>query len=348
MVINDNSKIDNIDNYIKIIEIESELGVSCNLDNKIKNNCSNDNYYVVPIKDKLLSDIGVVYLGFTCYLNAILQILYHLDLFKEAILRLDVNDEDNNVLNELIILFDGLITKKSLYYNPISFINNFDNVIINVNEQKDAHEFLLILLNKLDLRLKNTNNANLIKYFFGSTITQTIYFKYNCKHKQKTTLYYKTLELDIGHYNCLIDSLNAFFQDELLEKDNMVECDKCKTKFASIKNFKIFNLPRNLIITLKRFEFNRDLNIKLKLNKYFEFPNILYLNRYMIPSIVNDNKFNDNYKYILKSIVIHKGNTENGHYWSIIRDAKSEKWIKFDDTNIKEISVLHVKKILLV
>ena len=141
----------------------------------------------------MLSDIGLVNLGFTCYLNAILQILYHINLFKEAILRLDVNDEDNNVLNELIILFDILNTKKSLYYNTISFKNNFDNAIINVNEQKDAHEFLLSLLDKSDLRLKNTNNSNLIKFFFESTITQTIYFKYNCMHKQKTTLYYKTI-----------------------------------------------------------------------------------------------------------------------------------------------------------
>ena len=168
MVINDNNTIDNIDNYIKIIEIESELGLSCNFENKIENKFLNDNYYDNPVKDNLLTDIGLANLGFTCYLNAILQILYHIDLFKEAILRIDAKDEDNNVLNELIILFDGLNTKKSLHYNPISFITNFDNEVINVNEQKDAHEFLLSLLDKLELRLKNTNNANLIKYFFES------------------------------------------------------------------------------------------------------------------------------------------------------------------------------------
>ena len=48
-----------------------------------------------------------------------------------------------------------------------------------------------------------------------------------------------------------------------------------------------------------------------------------------------DNNLNDNYKYILKSIVIHKGDTENGHYWSIIRDINSDRWIKFDYTTAK-------------
>ena len=114
-------------------------------------------------------------------------------------------------------------------------------------------------------------------------------------------------------------------------------------KYPCIKNFKFLNLPRILIVTLKRFEFNKDLNKKLKINKYFEFPNILFLNSYANSKDAKDNNLIDNYKYILKGIIIHKGDTENGQYWSIIRDIKSNKWIKFDDTNVNEINFLDVK-----
>ena len=95
---------------------------------------------------------------------------------------------------------------------------------------------ILSLLDKIDSRLENTNNANLIKYFFESTITQTIYFKYNSRHALKVNLYYKTLEIDIGNYNSLLDSLNAFFQDEILNNDNIVECYKFIKKYPCIKN----------------------------------------------------------------------------------------------------------------
>ena len=76
----------------------------------------------------------MVNLGLTCYLNSILQVLYHINLFQESILLLDVNDEEGDVLNELIILSDGLNVKKDSYYNPISFINNFVECVINFNE----------------------------------------------------------------------------------------------------------------------------------------------------------------------------------------------------------------------
>ena len=129
-----------------------------------------------------------------------------------------------------------------------------------------------------------------------------------------------------------------FFQDEILDNGNIVECGKCIKKYPCIKNFKFLNLPRILIVTLKRFEFNKDLNKKLKINKYFEFPNILFLNSYANSKDEKDNNIIDNYKYILKGIVIHKGDTENGHYWCIIRHINSDKWIKFDDTKVNEIN----------
>ena len=65
---------------------------------------------------------------------------------------------------------------------------------------------ILSLLDKIDSRLENTNNANLIKYFFES------------------------------NYNSLLDSLNAFFQDEILNNDNIVECYKFIKKYPCIKN----------------------------------------------------------------------------------------------------------------
>ena len=48
-------------------------------------------------------------------------------------------------------------------------------------------------------------------------------------------------------------------------------CDICKIKMPVIKLLKIQYLPKILVITLNRFEFNKDLNINVKINKYFSF-----------------------------------------------------------------------------
>ena len=186
LTINDYDTTNNIENYIKLIELESDFGLL----NKHENNNANksvkdNNNFDNSKKNSITKDIGLLNLGFTCYLNAILQVLYHINLFKDSILRLDVNDEGNNVLNELIILFDDLNVKKDFYYNPISFINNFGDEVINVNEQKDAHEFLLSLIDKIESKLEKTDNANLIKYFFESSITQTIFLNITvCTNKK--------------------------------------------------------------------------------------------------------------------------------------------------------------------
>ena len=96
--------------------------------NKVNINACNNN--IIKNEDersKYNIDIGIINLGFTCYLNSIIQILFHFNEFRESILLCEVDDTENNVLNELVIFFDGLKNKTQKYYNPISFINNFDD-----------------------------------------------------------------------------------------------------------------------------------------------------------------------------------------------------------------------------
>ena len=44
-----------------------------------------------------------------------------------------------------------------------------------------------------------------------------------------------TSEVDTDNYNCLSDQLNAFFQDEILDNGNIVECDKCIKNILVLK-----------------------------------------------------------------------------------------------------------------
>jgi hypothetical protein len=70
--------------------------------------------------------------------------------------------------------------------------------------------------------------------------------------------------------------------------------------------------------------------IKVKINDFYEFPYELDMTKY----IMQNNKDHNNSIYTLKSIVVHMGTCENGHYYSFIKN-ENEKWYEFNDTQIR-------------
>ena len=189
MIISENQNISDIENYINFCENENinsvtnadidKYNINVNVDNyKIK---KKDSYSIINTEYKY-NNIGFINLGATCYINSLLQILYHIEEFRESILYCDVVDEEQNVLNEISIIYFSLKSYKDKYYNPISFIKNYENEIIDINHQQDVHEFMLNLIDKLENRLKNTKNENLMKYFFQLTLNEKRIFKYDSNH----------------------------------------------------------------------------------------------------------------------------------------------------------------------
>ena len=83
-----------------------------------------------------------------------------------------------------------------------------------------------------------------------------------------------------------------------------------------------------LIFVLKRFEFNYETMKRVKINDYYEFPLELDMTKY-ISEKKNDVNLN---KYKLKSVVVHMGHSEGGHYYAFIKN-KNDNWYEYNDTN---------------
>ena len=72
---------------------------------------------------------------------------------------------------------------------------------------------------------------------------------------------------------------------------------------------------------------------KFKIHDYYEFPIELDMNKYTSDFIDNkDDKQNN--KYTLKSVVVHMGSSEGGHYYAFIKDNKTKTWYQFNDTSV--------------
>lgn len=72
-------------------------------------------------------------------------------------------------------------------------------------------------------------------------------------------------------------SFESLVKTEILDGGNKYHCEKCNRKVKAEKIQVIKQLPPYLILCLKRFEFDYDIDAKIKINDYCEFPQLLNL-----------------------------------------------------------------------
>ena len=328
-------KIDeNINNYLSILNSTHKLNLwSGNTKTSWKFNH----------KDKIKTNkfVGLKNLGNTCYMNSLFQILYNIELFRDSILKCNCKDPQNNSLYELKKLFFSLHYLDVQYYSPDTFPKNFEGNPLKINEQMDIDEFFATLMDKLESRLKE----NIIKYIFQGKQNDNLNFGESCPHKRTNVYNFYSIQLQIKDKKDIYESLDSIIQGETMEGDNAIFCDKCNKKFSALKNQDFNTLPRILIFVLKRFEFDYNKLTRYKINDYFEFPLELDMNKYT-SDYINKKNTNMNNKYSLKGVVIHSGNCEMGHYYSIIKnlDDKNEDWYIYNDSIVTKFDINNLKK----
>ena len=124
-------------------------------------------------------------------------------------------------------------------------------------------------------------------------------------------------------YQSIQDCFDLFFEKEALE--DPLSCRKCGGPQNFFKNYEINKLPHVLILALKRFKYNENMNFKLK---------------QLITYPIDDFKLKDK-TYNLFGVVYHYGGINSGHYVCAVRN-KENKWILCDDNVLKEIDVKKV------
>ena len=272
-------------------------------------------------------------------------------MFRETIMKIE-NPFKDNVLYELQLLFSALKIYEFPYYSPESFVisNN-----LNFHEQMDADEFYGNLIDKIENDIKriysnkalnqsegknpesiqkgdkndNYKYKDILNYFFGIKVLDELLFV-DCGHKRYNEFCYNNIQLEIKEFNNIYESLKNYFRTEVMDGDNKINCEQCNIKRTCHKHLLLKSLPNNLVISLKRFEFDYDIMSKYKLNKYFEFPHELDMKDYLI-----ENHIEENTVYELTGITIHFGYSDFGHYYDLIK-GPDNKWYKFNDINVTE------------
>lgn len=319
---------------------------------------------------------GLRNLGNTCYMNSILQCLcntphlaeyFHKNRYEEDINRCNLLGYKGEVVDEFGCIMKALWNGQYKCISP----RDFKVTIGKINDQfagysqQDSQELLLFLmdglhedLNKADnrKRYKEENNDHLsdlqasdsawmkhkllnesiIVALFQGQFKSTVQCL-TCHKKSRTfeAFMYLSLPLPSSNKCSLQDCLKSFSKEEKLTDNNRFYCSNCKTRRDSLKKIEIWKLPPVLLVHLKRFSYEG--RWKQKLQTYVDFPlECLDLSQYVIGP-KSYKKFN------LYGVSNHYGGLDGGHYTAYCKNGLKQRWYKFDDHEVSEISLSSVK-----
>lgn len=316
--------------------------------------------------------VGLQNLGATCYVNSIVQQFYMNKGFRQGILQAPSGAEDpsnhDTLLYQLQVLFSNLQESKKRAYNAQGFCYSYkdwDGNPMNVAVQMDVDEFFSILFDRLENSVKGTPQEELFKKQYGLKLVQQIKSK-DCEHISEREDSSFSIQCEVKNKKTLEESLQLYVQGEILDGDNKYKCSTCDNHVDAIKRACIKELPRNLILHLKRFDYDMDTMRRIKINDRFEFPSRLDMEPYTIDYLTRKEQAQDGavsspttaqmpeqdksaaFQYNLVGVLVHTGTADSGHYYSYIKDRTSSssgspddntRWYHFNDSRVDEFDV---------
>ncbi|ODV89808.1 hypothetical protein CANCADRAFT_17713, partial [Tortispora caseinolytica NRRL Y-17796] len=129
----------------------------------------------------------------------------------------------------------------------------------------------------------------------------------------------------------LEDCLALFSNEEILGKDDLWYCPRCKEHRQASKKFDLWKLPDIFTIHLKRFSASRMFNDKI--GDFVECPlDDLDMNKWLSSETQEGAN-----TYELFAVDNHYGGLGGGHYTSNVKNFIDNKWYCFDDSSVTEI-----------
>jgi len=272
--------------------------------------------------------VGLKNQGATCYMNSLLQVLYFTNLLRKAVYKMPTESDDSQksvglalqrVFQELQFLDKPVGTKK--------LTKSFGWETLDSFMQHDAQEFLRVLLEKLENKMKKTCVEGTISRLFEGKMMSYIKCK-NVDYKSTRTESFYDVQLNIKGKKNIVESFADYIQTETLDGENKYDAGTHGFQDAE-KGILFESFPPVLHLHLMRFQYDPITDSSVKFNDRCEFPELLDLTKYIQGS--DQAQSSDDYKYKLHAVLVHSGDNHGGHYVVFINPAGDGRWCKFDD-----------------
>uniref|UniRef100_A0A8D8Y3K7 Ubiquitin carboxyl-terminal hydrolase 7 n=2 Tax=Cacopsylla melanoneura TaxID=428564 RepID=A0A8D8Y3K7_9HEMI len=275
--------------------------------------------------------VGLKNQGATCYMNSLLQTLYFTNQLRKAVYKMPTESDDSNksvalalqrVFHELQFSDKPVGTKK--------LTKSFGWETLDSFMQHDVQEFLRVLLDKLEIKMKGTCVEGTVpKLFEGKMISFIKCKKVNYTSSRAETFY--DIQLNVKGKKDILESFKDYIEPEVLEGDNKYDAGEHGLQDAE-KGVTFENLPPVLHLHLMRFQYDPVTDCSVKFNDRFEFYERIELDDFL------KEKGPTPATYILHAVLVHSGDNHGGHYVVYINPKGDNKWCKFDDDVVSKCS----------
>lgn len=264
--------------------------------------------------------VGIVNQGATCYMNSVLQCLFHIPAFRRLVYKIPFNSIP--VLYYIQKLFVQLqVSDEPACARDLTRGFGWDEN--DAFMQHDIHEFLRKFIDTIESGLKKTE--------FSSTISNLFRGRYSNQIKAINIEYFNEKIEDFYDLSVVVNGCKNLFEslDKFTAPQKLDGADQYRIEGHGLQDVylgtEFKELPTVLFIHLSRFEFNTEFCEMTKVNDYFEFPKELDLRKYLDGDNV----------YELYGVLVHLGDVESGHFFCYLRtEIDSDDWYMFDDENV--------------
>uniref|UniRef100_A0A8C5C7J9 ubiquitinyl hydrolase 1 n=1 Tax=Gadus morhua TaxID=8049 RepID=A0A8C5C7J9_GADMO len=237
--------------------------------------------------------VGIRNVGNTCWFSAVIQSLFHLPEFRRLVLNYCISERvlekcksNRNLafMQELRCLFALMVGSTCKFVDPSASVELLRDAFRSSEAQQDVSEFTHKLLDWLEdaFQLSATGKSEedkkknpMVQLFYGNFVTER-------KHEGKIL---SNIE-QFGQYPLQVNGFNNL--DECLEGamvEREIESLHPDQTITSNRERWFSKLPPVLTFELSRFEFNAQLGRPEKIHKKLEFPQVMYMDRYLHKNI---------------------------------------------------------------
>ncbi|XP_057622315.1 ubiquitin carboxyl-terminal hydrolase 28 isoform X7 [Chionomys nivalis] len=241
--------------------------------------------------------VGLKNVGNTCWFSAVIQSLFQLPEFRRLVLSYSLpqnvlencrsHTEKRNIMfmQELQYLFALLLGSNRKFVNPSAALDLLKGAFRSSEEQQqDVSEFTHKLLDWLEDAFQLAVNVNsnprnkpenpMVQLFYGTFLTEGVREgKPFCNNET-----FGQYPLQVNGYR----NLDECLEGAMVEGDIALLPSDHSVKYGQERWFT--KLPPVLTFELSRFEFNQSLGQPEKIHNKLEFPQIIYMDRYMYKS----------------------------------------------------------------
>ncbi|KAI9308034.1 hypothetical protein BJ944DRAFT_237359 [Cunninghamella echinulata] len=274
--------------------------------------------------------VGIKNQGATCYMNSLLQSLYCINQFRKAVYQIPTQREDptKNVALALQRLFYNLeYASDSVGTTELTKSFGWDSA--DSFMQHDVQEFSRVLLDNLELKMKNTPSDGAIKQLFVGKMKS--YIKcIDVDYESSRVEDFYDIQLNVMGCKNIKESFEFYIQEEIMDGENKYMAEGHGLQNAR-KGVVFESFPPVLHLQLKRFEYNVHDDTMIKINDHHQYPDELCLDEFC-------NDSTQSYTYQLHSVLVHSGDLDGGHYFALIKPNKDGKWLRFDDEHVTPVT----------